>query len=497
MNSGTFSSPCGYAQGPIQRRTFLTTLGVGAAVMWGAPALSAVAAVSPGVTRRKLRHARVRATFLYPDSKTFSENPDGWWSWPGNDYDAEARQRKYMAAFQEMESKLGLRVETDAGSVGTEEDTARLIEALKADPPDGLLLVMFYNNSLKHADALIAAAGKLGIPVIFYIGLGVKHGPITQYRRPGLYFIQSLDNLDAIEYGLRMIDTKKLLAQKRLLSITEADAVREGKEEFFGIGVRVIPFKRYAEEFDSATIDAATRAWLAELTKNATELRGVSTEALDNAARAHLALTKMLADEAADGVTMNCLRRGMLKPCVSFAELNGQLVPAACENDLPAAYSQLIGQMLTGRPGFQHNPAFETERNHYYASHCTCAKDMRGPGGEALPYMLRRFAHTNEGSCAIQVFWKAGEPVTMMRYQSGEKPTMDVYAGRVAGSHAMPPVGGCTTNVEIELTDRLDACMVKGHHNQLFCGDHARKFRLFANLCKLPLAQTGYEGPVY
>ncbi len=483
------------ARDAIERRTFLTALGAGAAFLSGAWPMPAMGAVAPQVAHRNLNHARVRAAFLYPDSKTFSEDPDGWWSWPGNDYEAEQRQKDYMAAFKKMEAKLGVQVQTDPTSIGTARDTQRLIKELKDNPPDGLLLVMFYNRSLGEADKLIAAAEELGIPVIFYIGLGVKHGQITQYRKPGLYFIQSLDNLDAIEYGLRMIDTKKLLAQKRLLSITEQP--KSGKEEFFGIDVRGIPFKRYAAAFEKTTIDASTRAWLKELSQNATELRGVSTEALDNAARAHLALTKMIADEEADGVTMNCLKRGMLKPCISFATLNGQLIPAACENDLPAAYSQLIGQMLTGRPGFQHNPAFDTERNHYYASHCTCSKDMHGPGGEALPYLLRRFAHTNEGSCAIQVFWKPEEPVTMMRYNPGAKPSLDVYAGRVAKSYAMPPCGGCTTNVSIELTDRSDACMVKGHHNQLFCGDYARKFRLFANLCKLPLAETGYEGSVY
>jgi len=70
-----------------------------------------------------------------------------------------------------------------------------------------------------------------------------------------------------------------------------------------------------------------------------------------------------------------------------------------------------------------------------------------------------------------------------------------VYAGKVFKSHAMPPGAGCTTNVEIELTDRSDACMVQGHHNLLFCGDFARKFRLFAQLYKLRLAETGYKGP--
>jgi hypothetical protein len=60
----------------------------------------------------------------------------------------------------------------------------------------------------------------------------------------------------------------------------------------------------------------------------------------------------------------------------------------------------------------------------------------------------------------------------------------------------MPPAAGCATNVEIEITDRPDACMVKGHHNLLFCGDFARQFRLFAQLYKMDLADTGYTGPL-
>jgi hypothetical protein len=157
-------------------------------------------------------------------------------------------------------------------------------------------------------------------------------------------------------------------------------------------------------------------------------------------------------------------------------------------------YTQMLGQLLTGRPGFQHNPAYETEKNRYYASHCTCATHLHGPDEAASPYLLRRFAHTNEGSCAVQVFWKKGEPVTMARYYPGARPALDVYAGKVTASHPMPPVGGCTTNVEIELTDRRDARDVRGHHNLLFCGDSARTFRLFAQLYRMRLAETGYAG---
>jgi len=449
---------------------------------------------APAPAKRK-EGARVRVAFVYPPSKTFADDPDGWWSWPGNDFDAEGRQRQYTAALREIEKKLGMQLAIHDGPITNAADAQALAEELEAAPPDGLLVILFYNRSLALADLLVTTAETLKVPVVFFIGLGVKHGPVAKYRRPGVYLIQSLDNLEAVEYGLRMIQAKKLMSQSKMLSITEAAEPREGVEPFLGTTVRVIPFARYAEEFAKVPIDDEARKLIARFTGGAKEVRRVTQEALENAARAHFALVKLLAEEQADGVTMNCLRRGMLKPCISFSTLNSQLIPAACENDLPAMYTLLLGALLVERPGFEHNPCYETERNHYYGSHCTCPTKIYGPDGPELPYLLRRFAHTNEGSCAIQVFWKEGDPVTMVRYYPGNPPALDVYAGEVFASHPMPPAGGCTTNVEIELVDRSDACMVVGHHNVLFCGDFAREFRLFAHLYRMKLVESGFTGP--
>ena len=474
------------------RREFLASVGVAAGWMALAP-WQAAGETAPLPARPK-DGGVVRVAFLYPPSSTFSGNPDGWWSWPGNEFDAEGRQKQYTETLRQVERDLGMRLEIPEASIANDQDAERLATELKETRPDGLLLIMFYNGSLPQADRLLAAAEEAGIPAIFDIGLGVKHGAVENYRRPGLYFIQSLDNLDAIAYGLRMIHTKKILAQSRILSVTEAEQSSETVEPFLGVSVRVIPFARYAERFGQVALDAEARAWLASFTDSATEIRGVTQEALDNAARAYLALRQLLDSEQADGVTMNCLRRGMLKPCLGFASLNGQLIPAACENDLPAVYTQALGQGLIGRPGFQHNPCYETEKNLYYASHCTCAPKLRGPNEPGLPYLLRRFAHKNEGSCAIQVFWQPGDPVTMARYYPGGEPALDGYAGKEVESLPMPPAAGCTTNVEVELTDRDDACQVHGHHNLLFRGDYARRFRLFAQLYKMRLADTGFKG---
>jgi len=460
----------------------------------GAVSARAAEAVAPNSASRK-EPARIRVAFVYPPSKTFADKPNGWWSWPGNDFDAEGRQKKYETELRKMAKTLGIELAIDSRPVGSNQQVSALAAELGEKKPDALLLVMFYNRSLRQADTLLEAAEKNGVPVIFYIGLGVKHGSVAHYRRPGIYFIQSLDNFEALEQGLRLVHARKRMATARLLSITEAPAEREGVEKFFGTTVRVVPFKQYAELFKTATIDDEARRWIEANKKGATEIRAMAPEATDNATRAYVALKQLLEKHDADGLTMNCLRRGMLKPCLAFTSLNNQLIPATCENDFPAMYTQLLGQLLTGRPGFQHNPCFDTEKNTYYGSHCTCPTDVYGPDGNSLPYLLRRFAHTNEGSCAIQVFWKHDDPVTMVRYYQGNPSSLDVYAGRVVASHPMPPAAGCTTNVEIKITDRPDACMVKGHHNTLFSGDFARRFRLFAQLYKMKIADTGCTSP--
>jgi len=477
----------------VSRRAFLYTTvvtAVGSPLMFSGCATAPLPAERPSAlpveTNDSRKGADVRAVFVYPPSKAFAQSPKGWWSWPGREFDAEGRQEQYTAELKKIEERLGMTIAVDDKPVANTNDARRLAGEITTAKPDGLLIVMFYNRSLSSVGLLLKAAEAAGIPTVFYIGLGVKHGSVARYRREGLYFIQSLDNFEAIEYGMRMINTRKLLGQSRLLSITNVRNVSEKTEAFLGIKVRTVPSAMYAEEFKKVKMDGEAAKLIQSFTGHAKEVR-VTRDALENAARAHLALKKMISEHDADGVTMTCLRAGMLKPCVSFAMLNGRLFPAACENDINAAYGLFLGEALTGRGGFQHNPAFETERNHYFGSHCTCAPRLHGPDGPVSRHILRKFLHSNEGSCAVQTFWKANEPVTMIHYYTGQPASLDVYAGKVYKSHNMPPVGGCTTNVEIELTDRTDACAVKGHHNILFCGDFSRKFRLFANLYKMKL----------
>src|SRR6056297_2517265 len=82
---------------------------------------------------------------------------------------------------------------------------------------------------------------------------------------------------------------------------------------------------------------------------------------------------------------LNSLR----KPCISFALNNGNMIPCGCENHLEGTLTMMLGRWLLERPGFMHNPEFDTSQNLYFASHCTCAEKLHGPQAEPQPFDVR------------------------------------------------------------------------------------------------------------
>jgi hypothetical protein len=433
----------------------------------------------------------VHAAFIYPPSARLKA-PGAWWSWPGNDFDAEGRQAAYTKALADIERKLNMRVRVQPAPLDSKEAAAGFIHEVKQSKPEGLLLLPFHHPAFEYVDAILNEVGakvsnkeagiELGIPAIIYTPLGGKHGSLKKYQRPGVHMIQSLDNFEAIEYALRMIRTAWTLRNSRILSVAGAAEAKESAVPFWGTKVRILSLQRFADQVQRTEINDAVRQLAQAYVKGAKKVLEPREPEILTAARLHFALKRMLAEEKADAITMDCLRRGELMPCMSFMTLRDEGIAAGCENDLDGTITLMLIQLLFGRPGFQHNPCFETERNHYFASHCTSASKLFGASAPAEPYLLRSYAHTNDPTCVPQVLWREGQEVTMARYVSGKTPQLLVYSGKVVKSYDMPPVGGCRTNVEITINELDDACDVKGHHNVLFYGNQAKRLRQFAQL---------------
>jgi L-fucose isomerase-like protein len=167
---------------------------------------------------------------------------------------------------------------------------------------------------------------------------------------------------------------------------------------------------------------------------------------------------------------------------MGFMDLRDEGVPAGCESDLDATLTMMLLQYLFDKPGFQHNPSADTERNLYFGAHCTSATRMHGPPGPAERYALRSHAEAGWG-CVPQVFFPADQKVTFAKYHSREEPPeMVIYSGLTAGCRPNPPCGGCRTNVEVKVDNIADASHVKSHHLCLCYGDHAEQLRTFCRM---------------
>jgi hypothetical protein len=281
-----------------------------------------------------------------------------------------------------------------------------------------------------------------------------------------------------------------MLAQSRLLRISgQQQETTQALEPALNVDLVTVPAAEFNALFDSIETDDALVRDAVEFKHRAARAWDVADEHFVDAMRAHRAVAAIMQRHAADAITIECLFLKHRKPCVSFAINNGQLVPCGCENHLDGTLTLMLGRWLLERPGFLHNPEFDTSENRYLGAHCTCAWQLHGPHGAAQAYFVRPFFHQLPPTPALDVQWTPDEPVMLAKYLSGQT-TLSCWTGKVLYSPTSPPVGGCATRVLVSFDDVKDVCDVyQGPHPVLFCGDRAaaRRFRAFARMYRLML----------
>ena len=468
--------------GGISRRGFLQAMSVSAAGAAGIPGLIPVMAGGQTAATRVIRPAVVRGAFVYPPTKTLDEA--GYYSWPGSSFDAEGRQREYAARIDAMQARLGMTITMDAAPLDTEEDAARFIEDVRAAPPDGLLLVPFKKGHWGRVTRIIEET-KLPAVVLATLGvLLVDH--VNEVRdAPGIYLINSFENLDAAENGLRMIRAAHRMKEARLLNLA-GDMAREDIVPVLGTTVRTAPLQRFYDIYERTQIDEAVTQLARVYREGAKEIVEPVEDDITQAARAYFALKALITEEEASAVMMDCLPglsrpHKHVPPCMGFMSLRDEGIPAGCQSDLNATLTLMLVQELFDRPGFQQNAGMDTERNLYFGAHCTSPSKMNGPGTAPEPYILRSHAEAGWG-CVPRVLFTPGQPATLALYKSSEQPEMIAYSGEIVECPSMPAAGGCRTNLLMKIKEVDDVRDVKGMHQVVFYGDRARDLRQFCRL---------------
>jgi len=470
----------------MSRREFLQAAGTTAAGVSLSTKKLLGAGLAEGGGRRK-GIATVRGAFIYPATESLRKV--GYYSWPGSTFDAEGRQKEYASRIKEIERRLGMRIIMDEEPLDEAPSVTRFINKVKQSGPDGLLLIPFKKGHWPHITRIIE---EVGIPTVVLATLGillVDH--INQlHRESGVYLVNSLDNLEAVEDGMRMIKAASWMKNSCIVNIAGL-TVNETTVPHFGTKVRTIPTSRFVEEFEHAKVTNEVKELANTYFKNAEKVIQPSKADILDAAKTYFVLKRIIGAEKADAVMMDCLR-GLSRPhkhpppCMGFMSLRDEGIAAGCQADLNATLTLMLVQQLFDKPGFQQNASMETEKNHYFGAHCTCASKLSGTTAPSEPYILMNHAEAGWG-CVPRVLWRAGQEVTMAQYVSGAEPEMYIYSGKVIGCPSIPRTGGCRTNVEMTINEVDDVCDVKGMHQVIFYGDYARQLRTFCQLYGIPI----------
>ncbi len=466
----------------ISRRNFLQAVGSTAAgISLSSEELLGAAAPTESRARQK-GPAIVHGAFLYPPTESLRKV--GYYSWPGSSFDAEGRQKQYMDRIKRIERKLGMRFSMDKRALDDEASVTQFINEVKQSKPDGLLLIPFKKSHWVQVTRIVK---EVRIPTVVLATLGillVDH--INQlHERSGVYLINSLDNLDAVEEGMKMIQTARWMRESRIVNIGGSET-KETIVPHLGTQVRTVPHTKFYEEFKRTKVTDAVKELAQAYLKNAKKVIEPTKADILEAAKTYFVLKRIIETEQADAMMMDCLP-GLSKPhkhpppCMGFMSLRDEGIAAGCQADLNATLTLMLVQQLFDKPGFQQNASMETEKNHYFGAHCTCASKLSGTTGPSEPYILMSHAEAGWG-CVPRVLWRVGQEVTLAQYLSGKTPQMYLYSGQVVGCPDIPRTGGCRTNVEMTVNEVDDVCNVKGMHQIVFYGNYARELRIFCQL---------------
>ena len=421
MSQACLSRSCHGCCAPLDRRQFLQSCGVGAAL---------VAAESLWPHGQALAQAqdtgpvRVAAVFLC------SMNTNEIWPYPG--FDTQGRQQEILAALR-------------AGCPGIEFQPVTVTNpadmsgatALKDQVQGYLVYVMTLDWAQMQS---VAAIGQLRKPMLVvdeFLGgsgaflvacsglpaQGVSAGLVSttrledviqvaqvfrELRSPAVtaeQFAQRCDEVYRATFAARqdlrckddpvqLTDIGKCVDQLRKSRFLIVGAGNAGQEaKFLGSTARYIDFDELQALYDAVKPEAAAE-WADRWSKQAAQLPAGTyvepkvpiPEAVHRAGGVYLATLALMKKYDTDSVTMNCLggfAAGKLPsyPCLGFMQILDEGGQGVCEAMPDDTVSMLMARILTGRPGFVSDPALDTAKNQVVYAHCVGATKVFGPAG--------------------------------------------------------------------------------------------------------------------
>ena len=409
----------------------------------------------------------------------------GMW-WPGAIYDGEAALKDYTQRIQLAAEQLSMRATIRPQPIFSNEEADRWIAEAKGQRTDGLLVVLL--DRQQHAWPTATKAIDSGIPTVVFAPVGAAFTTNTWalVNKPGA-FISSTDDFSQTAYGMKMIAAGAKLRETRFIVLKGSErADREVRH--FGTKLRYVPAHTFLDDYNKTPDTDEIRQISDDFLRNATGISGPTERDVLNGVKSFVVARNILKREQGDAITMDCLgalaKSKVSLPCIAWAKMLDQGIPAACEADIGAAVTHALVQYLFDRPGFQQDPVPETARDCLIGAHCTCPTKLNGFTQPAEPYYLSH--HHGKRDATPRPTWRVGQRVTVasveLAKQDQAAPRMIMSAGEVVENVSVPPAGGCVVSVMVKLDGVDDYLSYPGFHQIFFYGDFKKDLRAYCRL---------------
>ena len=455
----------------VDRRTFITTSAATAGMLPGVVAGTGPrGTVAPG--RAGGSPVRIKTLYLAKPVPT----------WPTPHLDVDRERQGLQNQLAELGKEMPDVVFEGGELLRVIEDVPKVQGSLAN--VDGILLF----NMTSTVGHLVRAVAESGKPTLLFSRPYAGHdwSSIADLQDEGLRVdVIASSNFRDLLPGLRAIRTIRRLSESKVLVLRQAAIDQTPVSERLGIKIVPLQHQRLMEAYqaaDSKEAEDEAKRWI----ERAVRVVEPSHDEIVRSARLYLAMKKVMNEDAADAITLNCLNlfySGKLPayPCLGFSRLNSTGLVGACEADVDSTVTMLVFQYMAGKPGFITDPVIDTGTGTVIHAHCVAPVCMDGAGGREEPYVLRSHMEDDKGA-AVQVKMRVGQEITMAKLVGNEM--MLLSTGEIVDTPDSDR--GCRTQITTRVKDprKLLEQYRHGLHRVIFYGDHTAEVERLGKFLK-------------
>ena len=469
--------------GKLRRRQFLQ-VAAGSAVCLGAGPMgsAAIAGGKPGIISPGARKSKVRVAKIYLGI------PKALWPTPLMDVQAE--MQVYEAEFAKR-AKDFADIEFSVNQLATAPDQVKNL-AEKVANVDGILVIHLSMGVMP----ILAEILNFKKPTVLFAAPYSGHewtGFGGLRRQPGGELLECMltSDYDQLAAAVRPFRAIHHMREAKILNVTSRDVLADYSKaikEKFGTDIVTVGRDRMLAAYNAIEGSAAgseAKQWIS----NARKVVEPSKEEIEKSCRLALAFEKLLDEENATMITVDCYgtmyRQLPAFPCIGFTRLNDMGLAGICESDLQSAMTFMLFQGLSGRPGFISDPTVDEKTRSIILAHCLGSTRMDGPEGEAAPYILRCIMERQEGAVA-QVKMRVGQKVSQGILIGND--LIQYFTGEIIEA---PDVDrGCRTKINVRVDGDIETLWqnwAHGLHRVTCYGDLIPDLRRFCRFKSIKL----------